>query len=267
MNSRFLIAASAIALMLPVTSFAQEKSEGTVKSDLMDAKKAVSSAIDSTKSATKEAYKNIKAALITEDENPDFTYVTIDMNKTALGILNEPIFNTMNKKIGMIEDIILNERGQAQMIIISHGGFLGIGDKNAAFDYDLVMRRASDGDIVIPLSKTAIDTAKIFSYNRKEEDEKTRTIPIDGISLKDLMKVDLVDYNDDRISDVQNIFFQNGYAYQLIIGFDKTMGVGGQRVLMNFDSLKLINKDGKYQFQMSQKQSTQFERFKKSASK
>ncbi len=267
MNSRFLIAVSAIALMLPVTSFAQAQPEGTVKADLKDAKEALSSAVDSSKNAAKGAYENVKAAWITEDENPDFTYITIDMNKTAVGILNKPIFNSMNKKIGVIEDIILNEQGEARIVVISHGGFLGIGDKDAAFDYNLVMRRASDGDLIIPLTKNAIDTAKTFSYKQEDEDSKTRTISKDGISLKELMKAKLIDYKDNTISGIQNIYFQNGFAYQLIVGFDKTLGMGGQSALIDFSSLKLSHKDAGYQFQMSEKQSMQFERFKKLAAK
>jgi sporulation protein YlmC with PRC-barrel domain len=267
MNLSLLATVSAMVLMIPIVSYAQEKTESTVNSDLNDAKKAVSSAVDTTKNAAQDAYDNIKAALITEEDKADFTYVTIDINKTAVGILNKPIFNTMNEKIGDVEDIILDEHGQARIVVISHGGFLGIGDKNAAFDYNLVMRRASDGDIIIPLSKDTIDTAKIFSYNRSEEGKDTRTISKDDISLKELMKAKLIDYKDNKISGIENIYFQDGFAYQLIVGFDKTLGLGGQKALMDYSGLKLIHRNGEYQFRMTQKQSLQFERFKKSSTK
>lgn len=261
MNSKFLIAVSMMALMTASPSFAEdhEKNE-TIKEDLIDAKDAVSD-------SAKEVYEKIKAGLITEEDKEDFNYVTIDMNKTALGLLNKPIFNSKNEKIGMLDDIILDQKGQAQIVVISHGGFLSIGDKDAAFDYDLVMRRATDGDIIMPLSKKTIETAKVFSYNTGDANDKTRAIPKNGISLKELMKANLINYKEDVISGIENIYFRNGYTYQLIIGFDKTLGMGGQKALMDFNSLKLTHKNGEYQFQMTERQSSQFERFKKLAAK
>lgn len=261
MNSKFLVAVSMMSLMMPTFSFAEgyEKNE-TIKEDLIDAKDAVSD-------SAKEVYKKIKAALITEEDKADFNYITIDMNRTALGLLNKPIFNSKNEKIGILDDIIIDKKGRAQIVVVSHGGFLGIGDKNAAFDYNLVMRSESDGDIIIPVSKKTIETARIFSYNTGDSNDKIRAIPKNGISLKELMKANLIDNKGVVISGIENIYFRNGYAYQLIVGFDKTLGVGGQKALIDFNKLKLTRKNDEHHFQMSERQSLQFEKFKKLAGK
>lgn len=50
-------------------------------------------------------------------------------------LLGKNVYGQDNEKVGEVEDIILDSSGQAKQLVISSGGFLGIGEKQIAVDY------------------------------------------------------------------------------------------------------------------------------------
>lgn len=54
---------------------------------------------------------------------------------SAEHLLGKNVYGKDNEKVGEVEDIILDTNGQAKQIVISSGGFLGIGEKQVAVDY------------------------------------------------------------------------------------------------------------------------------------
>ncbi|MCW2236582.1 PRC-barrel domain-containing protein [Azospirillum canadense] len=54
---------------------------------------------------------------------------------SAEHLLGKHVYGKDNEKVGEVEDIILDSTGQAKQIVISSGGFLGIGEKQIAVDY------------------------------------------------------------------------------------------------------------------------------------
>ncbi|CAO3445981.1 hypothetical protein [Azospirillum argentinense] len=53
---------------------------------------------------------------------------------SAENMMGKNVYGTDNEKVGEVEDIILDSNGQAQQLVISSGGFLGIGEKQIAVD-------------------------------------------------------------------------------------------------------------------------------------
>ncbi|MBK4720021.1 PRC-barrel domain-containing protein [Azospirillum sp. YIM DDC1] len=53
---------------------------------------------------------------------------------SAENMMGKNVYGTDNEKVGEVEDIILDGNGQAQQLVISSGGFLGIGEKQIAVD-------------------------------------------------------------------------------------------------------------------------------------
>ncbi|MFS2010768.1 PRC-barrel domain-containing protein [Azospirillum sp. CT11-132] len=50
-------------------------------------------------------------------------------------LIGKNVYGRDNNKIGEIEDVILDANGKAKQLVISSGGFLGIGEKQVAVDY------------------------------------------------------------------------------------------------------------------------------------
>jgi uncharacterized protein YrrD len=285
MTSKLLIAVSALAIMPGTPAFAEATvktnaemnaetngaANPTLKEDAGRAwdktKEATSKAADKTAKAAEDAYEDIKATFIDEDKTSSDS-VTINARGTAQGMIGQPVLNTSGEKIATVKDIILNKSGKAELVVLADGGFMGIGSKLAAFDYNLVSQRHSDGDVIMPISQETLDKVTPFSYEAKdaEKDAKTRVIPADGISVAELLDGQVLDTEKKSVAEIDNTSFSNGEASQIIIGFDKTLGLGGEKAAVGFDNVNVVREDeDEIDVQLSAKQAANFESFKKTA--
>ena len=69
------------------------------------------------------------------------TVTKIDVVKVATGfratkIIGETVVNDANETVGKVDDLIVVPDGKVPFLILSVGGFLGIGDKLVAVPYD-----------------------------------------------------------------------------------------------------------------------------------
>ena len=67
----------------------------------------------------------------------------------ATNIVGESVYNGAGddaENIGKVSDIVFDKDGQAKQLVIGVGGFLGVGAKNVAFDYDKLKWAEKNGD-------------------------------------------------------------------------------------------------------------------------
>jgi len=96
----------------------------------------------------------------------------------ATNIIGETVYNGTGddaQNIGDVNDIVLNKEGKAQSLIIGVGGFLGIGEKNVAYDFDKAQWAERNGDrwLVAQTSKEELQAQPDF--NRKAYDPAPAT--------------------------------------------------------------------------------------------
>lgn len=216
------------------------------------------------KSDTSEAYDKIKATVIgkeTADENTPFM---IETRKTANGMIGHHVYNEKHESVAKVTDIILDKDGKASMVVVSDGMF-GMG-KKAAFDYSAITRVEKDGDVIMPITQKNIDNAPSFAYGKTKGGDKMRIIPDNGYSVSRLLRGRLLDQNKEPVADIENILFKNGMASHLIVGFDKTLGFGGDKAALSFNDATIIRRGNALDFQLSTNKVTQFETYKKALS-
>lgn len=74
-------------------------------------------------------------------------------------IVGSSVYNGANEKIGTVEDIVLKPDGSMDEVVLSVGGFLGIGEKFVSMPFsDLKLSR--DGDTVKVTTDGTKDTLK-----------------------------------------------------------------------------------------------------------
>lgn len=279
-KNKLLIAASAIAMAASVPAWAETSANtnAEVKSDApslsQDAKREwenvkedASEAADKTSEAVEDAYEDIKATVIGEKETSTASTVTIDSRGTASGMIGQPVLDANGKKIASVQDIILDADGNAQMVVLADGGFMGIGTKLAAFDYNLVSQRQKDGDVIMPITQETLNKVTPFSYEAKdaEKDAKVRLIPANGISVVRLLEGQVLNQQKENVAEIDNISFRDGEASQIIIGFDKMLGLGGEKAAMSFEGSRIVRQDNDLDVQLTASQTANFENFKKTA--
>ena len=85
----------------------------------------------------------------------------------ASNIIGQTVYNSAGddaENIGSVSDLVLSSDGNVEAIIVGVGGFLGIGQKNVAFEYDLVEWAERDGNqwLIVPTNREALEALEEF---------------------------------------------------------------------------------------------------------
>ncbi|MEZ0225230.1 MAG: PRC-barrel domain-containing protein [Alphaproteobacteria bacterium] len=281
MKTPYLAAVSALALMISISGAphavraeeatsdravtypapARQPGESEVSHD-------IKSSLTDANNSMARAVNDIEMWFVGRDSRPGakITPVYIKRAATAEGLIGEPVLDPDGKKIATLKDIIVDKNGAASMVVVSDGGTLGLGAKVAAFSYDKVVMRQPDGKVIMSLSKDMIDRATDFSYDERDW-AKAKVIPQGSASVKELLDGKVVDAEGKKVASIENIYFRNGEVTQVLVGFDKTLGLGGELAALNYDDLQLVKKgeaQKDIEIKLSETQSAQFREFKKS---
>jgi sporulation protein YlmC with PRC-barrel domain len=84
-------------------------------------------------------------------------------------LFNTSVYGTDNSAIGEIEDIIIKSDGKIEGIVVSVGGFLGIGEKNVALKLDRVkVMPEADGKARITVIATKEELREAPEFKTKQ---------------------------------------------------------------------------------------------------
>ncbi len=257
MKIQTITAVSVLALMISLPAYAVDVSATSV-----GAVSDIKSGLDNAGDAINDAATDIKVFFVGKDADK-LEPILIHRNMTAHGLMGETIINISGKKVATVKDIILNKNGKAILVVVSDDGFLGIGSKVAAFNYDKVVAQQPDGKVVMTLSRDMIFHAVDFSYDQKDW-AKAKIIPTGSISVNALLKGDVLDNNGNKIASVENIYLRDADVSQIIVGFDKKLGLGGSLAALDYDDLQMVRNHKELDFELTPAQTARFESFTKS---
>ena len=81
-----------------------------------------------------------------------------------------------NEDIGTITDLVIDEDGQINAVVVGVGGFLGMGEKNVAIEWDsLELTKDEDGEsyvISVNASEDALKSAEEYHRSEDENEDK-----------------------------------------------------------------------------------------------
>jgi sporulation protein YlmC with PRC-barrel domain len=86
----------------------------------------------------------------------------------AGNLWNKNVFNAAGQPIGALKDVLVDREGKVVAVIVGAGGFLGLGEKNVAIDYDFLKQNGGiSGDrIVIGMTEQDLRAAPDFHRAR-----------------------------------------------------------------------------------------------------
>lgn len=268
-----MTAISALAIMMALPAYADTAvTDVSGKSATPPAFAKDGSVMDDVKSDLHKAgneisdtASDIKAFFIGKEADHKLEPVLIRRSSTAHGLIGKTIINAKGKKIATVKDIIINKDGKASMVVVSDAGLLGIGTKVAAFDYNKVVAQKPDGKVFMPLSQDMVDRAVDFSYDQKDW-AKAKIIPAGSISTNVLLQGDVLNNAGAKVATIENIYFRNAEVSQIIVSFNKTLGMGGDLAALDYDDLQMVRHDQSLDFKLTENQTLQFKNFNKSVS-
>ncbi len=85
----------------------------------------------------------------------------------ATDLIGKTVYNGTGEEaenIGEVNDLVLDEEGEVSAIVVGVGGFLGIGQKEVALEYDLVEWAEQDGErwLVVETTAEALEAQEEF---------------------------------------------------------------------------------------------------------
>ncbi len=98
-------------------------------------------------------------------------------------IIGANVRNNQNDSVGEVEDLIMDRQGNVKAAIISVGGFLGIGERWVAVNYDSLnmMQDGNDWRVVLNATRDQMKTAPEFKYEntwaQRDRASTTATTP------------------------------------------------------------------------------------------
>ena len=198
-------------------------------------------------------------------------------------IIGESVYNGTGdnaEKIGDVSDVVFDAGGKAKSVVIGVGGFLGIGAKNVAFDYDKLQWTEKNGDrwlvarttkdeltaqpefdskaygpvATAPANTAAPATSTETAQNAPAEPVDMNAAPAEPVKRAEgNLATNIIGekvYNgggDDaqNIGDVNDIvLMKDGKAQSLIIGVGGFLGLGEKNVAYDFDKAQWAEKNG-----------------------
>lgn len=193
-------------------------------------------------------------------------------------IIGESVYNGTGdnaEDIGKVSDVVFDKDGQAKSVIIGVGGFLGVGAKNVAFDYDKLQWAEKNGDrwLVAQTTKDELTAQPEFDskpYGPAPAPASTDATPMapaatDTAQAPAAAPAEPVKRADGNLAtnilgktvyngtgdDAQNIGSVNdivltkeGKAESLVIGVGGFLGLGAKNVTYAFDKAQWAEKNG-----------------------
>lgn len=89
---------------------------------------------------------------------------------TVSNYYNEDVYDHQDNKIGDVNDILLDQSGKVQAVIVGVGGFLGVGEKDVAVSFDALKlsEKAGDRYLVMNTTKEALEKAPGYTFDREK---------------------------------------------------------------------------------------------------
>ncbi|MBZ9756035.1 PRC-barrel domain-containing protein [Mesorhizobium sp. ESP6-5] len=189
-------------------------------------------------------------------------------------IIGETVYNGTGdnaENIGKVTDVVFDKDGMAKSVVIGVGGFLGVGTKNVAFDYDKLQWAEKNGDrwLVAQTTKDELKAHPEFdskayapapaaATNAQAPATSTGTAqqstnaepvkPADGNLATNIIGENVYNGTGDdaqKIGDVNDIVLtKEGKAQSLIIGVGGFLGMGEKNVAYDFAKAQWAQKNG-----------------------
>lgn len=219
--------------------------------------------IAATEKAAVDVVEKVRDMMGEKDTAGTYGTVAINTKTSALGMIGQKVFNAKNEEISKVEDVLINQYGNATQIILTNGGFLGIGAKLVAVDFGLVYMRSGNSDVIMPITDDTIKNMAPFAYDITDSKDGTRTVPAGYLSAKAMLAGHLFDASGTQVGTIDNVSFIGGKATQVVIGYNATMGMGGNKLPVSYDLLQKMGHGSIVDFKLSDAQTARFEVYSK----
>jgi sporulation protein YlmC with PRC-barrel domain len=104
---------------------------------------------------------------VAQDNGAASNTQTMSNQISASALLDENVVNAANETIGDVNDVLLDKNGKVASVIVGVGGFLGMGEKNVALDFNQLKFTNNGNDLVVTSDATKETLQAAPAYDMK----------------------------------------------------------------------------------------------------
>ena len=89
---------------------------------------------------------------------------------TASKLVGKTLYNKQNENVGEIEDLVIDQGKTVTGVVVSVGGFLGMGERYVMVDPSSIFLHRADGKLkaMVDADKDAVKNAPEFKYDKNK---------------------------------------------------------------------------------------------------
>lgn len=141
--------------------------------------------------------------IVTWDHN------TLRQGYSAQKLLDMDVKGTNGEKIGDVKDILVDTSGKVSALVVSHGGVLGIGDKELRVPFNEFKPDAKLENLVVSISKDNVE-----KYRVRDDDRQARS---GEMKLSELMDDQVALRGGQRYGDVEDMILSRDGRIKAIV--------------------------------------------------
>ncbi|CDX52033.1 PRC-barrel domain-containing protein [Mesorhizobium plurifarium] len=203
--------------------------------------------------------------------------------RLASNIIGDKVYNGTGDKadnVGSVDDLLIGENGAVDSVIVSVGGFLGVGEKDVAIPFSAVKWADNDGGRRLVINATADDLKAKPNFDRKSYDtasansaattetrtdsmaaapattstepaataaigskDKASMTPVDPgkIRAEELVGTTVYGANDAKVGEIGDVVLtKDGKVDAVIVDVGGFLGIGEKEVAVGMDKLSFM---------------------------
>lgn len=255
MKRKLLMTVSALAIAAPLSAAGATDNDNYLILDPSsgnDLGQAIESAAGATAGAAGDSYEAVSSLFDSSSATLQVdNYVLAPHAVTASYVIGADVRNPTNETIASTADIVIEQDGDAELLILSDGGFLGFADKEVAIpfeDADLTFDDDGTRIVAVALTQAHLDQAKPFYYEVPEGTMETgaHVMASDHMSVDAIVGSDVTLSNKEESVTVADVLMdKDGESERAVLEVGGFLGLGERLVTVPFSALTIgENKDG-----------------------
>jgi hypothetical protein len=166
------LTAAALAALLTTPAFAQQPTSGSANKQMQSAPAPQGTTSNPNESRNGMVQKDASAQQAGFMQRQDAN----EWRSTEL--VGASIYGPDDKSIGEINEVLIGKDGRVTAVVVGVGGFLGVGEKNVALQFNALNVQRKDGEsaidkITVSYTKNQLNSAPSFAYYEGGQAETT----------------------------------------------------------------------------------------------
>ena len=161
------LTAAAVAVLLSTSAYAQQAPGTDTNANQMPSSRPAGNEGQSPPAMRNTANpENGSAAGVAHGNNLHFQTVQGQGQWLVGNLWDKSVYNAAGKSIGELKDVLIDKDGKVTALVIGVGGFLGLGEKNVAVDYNFLQQNGGITPTRITLGMSEDDLRNAPKFDR-----------------------------------------------------------------------------------------------------